>query len=130
MMKRLTCTLAALALVMSAYIPAQAEFKGTLKRDQPWMLEINNASYDNATATVYYLGRDLEVAELVTVPSGGTVQTNITKPGRGVRRVIVEVDEAVNGEGTMRIVQGANAFSSNFTISREGDTCRWVFDVE
>jgi hypothetical protein len=34
-MKRLTCTLAALAMVMLTHIPAQADFLGILQRDQP-----------------------------------------------------------------------------------------------
>ena len=72
MMKRLTCTLAALALVMAISIPASAEFKGTLQRNQPWMLEIASGSTDTIITKVYYLGRDIEVVEIVTVPAGAT----------------------------------------------------------
>lgn len=137
-MKRLTCTLAALALVMTISIPGRAEFTGKLQRDQPWMLEITSGSFDNITATVCYLGRNLEVIELVTVQPGATVQTNIARPGRGVRRVVVDVDLPFDDESissnpataTIRMVQGAASFIDDITSSRPGDTLRFVFNVE
>jgi len=129
-MKRLTCTLAALAMVMSAYIPAQAEFKGTLQRDQDWFIEINSQSFDAIAVTVYYLGRNLEVVEIMTVPAVVTIQRNIPKPGRGVKRVVVEVDPPLNGRCTIRIVQGAETFLADFRSTHDGDSFRWVFDVE
>ena len=136
-MKRLTCTLATLALVMATSIPARAEFKGTFQRDVPWMLEITSASFDNITATVCYLGRNLEVIELVTVQPGTTVQVNIPKPGRGVRRVVVDVDlpfpesltEPPVSFARIRMVQGGLSFIDVITSSGPGDTHRFVFNV-
>jgi len=132
-MTRLTYILAALAMVMMTTIPAQAEFKGTLQRDQDWLLEINNESPDSTTATVYYLGKNLEVIEILTVSAAETIQQTIPKPGRGVRRAIVEVDPTFNpnlqNHFTFRVVQGVNSFLSDCTSTREGDTFRFVFDV-
>ena len=135
MMKRLTCTLAALALVMGISIPASAEFKGRFVRDLPWMLEITNTSSDDMAATIYYLGRDLEVVEIVTVPAGTTVQRNIPKPGRGVRRVVVDVDlpfpeSLINPPtATVRMVQAGLSFLDDIMSSQAGDSFRFVFDV-
>ncbi len=129
-MKRLTCTLAALALVMAISIPASAEFKGTLQRNQPWLLEIVSGSVDPISATVYYLGRDVEVVEIVTVPAGEVFHRNIPKPGRGVRRVVVDVDPVFQGTFAIRVNQGAGVFGTGFESFREGDTFRWVFDVD
>jgi len=132
-MTRLTYILAALAMVMMTTIPAQAEFKGTLQRDQDWLLEINNESPDSTTATVYYLGKNLEVIEILTVSAAETIQQTIPKPGRGVRRAIVEVDPTFNPSGNygaiVRVVQGAPNFTSRCISTREGDTFRLVFDV-
>src|SRR5205814_9061330 len=129
---RLTYRGAALVMVMMTTIPAQAEFKGTLQRDQDWLLEINNGSLDTTTATVYYLGKNLEVVEILTVSAAETIQQTIPKPGRGVRRASVDVDPTFNpnlqNHFTFRVVQGVNAFLSNCTSTREGDTFRFVFD--
>jgi hypothetical protein len=130
MMKRLTCTLAALALVMVTSIPAPAEFKGTLQRDQSWFLEINSQSVDTTIATVYYLGRDLEVIEIVKVPAATTVQQTIPKPAKGVRYAIVEVDLPVNGQAGVRVIQVATNFDEHITWSHPGDSFRFVFDFE
>ena len=53
-MKRLTCTLAALAMVMWTHISAKAEFKGKLQGGQPWLFEISSGPPDAMAVTVYY----------------------------------------------------------------------------
>jgi hypothetical protein len=126
-MKKLMCALAVLMLTCS---PAQALFMGTLQREA-WMLEIASASPDTTAATVYYLGNGLQVVEIMSVPAGGTVQQVFAKPGKNVRRIIIEVDPSTNGalfgQATARIVQGADQFID--VISALHDA-RLVFDVE
>ena len=107
-MKRLICALAVLVL---AYNPAQAEFKGTLQRNQAWLLEIASASTGVTAVTVYYLERRFDVIETVSVPPALTVQRTFSI-GRGVTRIIVEVDPIFGGQVNLRIVQGADQFIS------------------
>jgi len=106
-MKTLMCALAVLLLTCST---AQALFMGTLQREA-WMLEIASASPDTTAVTVYYLGNGLQVMEIISVPAGDTVQQVFAKPGKNVRRIIIEVDPSPNGAATVRIVQGADQFN-------------------
>ena len=124
-MKRLICALAVLVL---AYNPAQAEFKGTLQRNQAWLLEVASASTGDTAVTVYYLERRFDVIETVSVPPALTVQRTFSI-GRGVTRIIVEVDPILFGQVTVRVVQGADQFISTVASTRGGDSFRLVFDV-
>jgi hypothetical protein len=117
-MKRLTCTLAALAMVMLRNIPAQAQslkFLGTLQRDQPWTLEINNG--DNSAAagvTIFYLGKTLDF-DIFTVPAADGVTLDISKMPRGTTRVIIEVSapsEFCPCSVPVRIIQGGTALAN------------------
>jgi hypothetical protein len=127
-MKRLTCILAALALLMLTYIPAQAEFKGTLQRDQTWVLEVASSCSETTAVTVLSLGRNLKVELIESVQPAATVQWEFPQTGRDVGRIIIEVDPGHNGalncQATVRIVQGSTMFS---TVC-DGD-CRMVLDV-
>jgi hypothetical protein len=98
-MKRMFCTLAALAMLIWTAPPARAEFKGELLREMDWLIHFDNSSTSGSTAmTVYYLGsRGVMDLNIFTVPgnsddSQGRVEYAFSKPGRGVRRIIVEVD--------------------------------------
>jgi hypothetical protein len=126
-MKKLMCALAVLMLTCSQ---AQALFMGTLQRED-WTLEIASSSPDGTTAvTVYYLGNGLQVIEIMSVPAGDTVQQVVAKPGKNVRRIIIEVDPPNNGVlfgATARIVQGADQFIDIISELRDA---RLVFDVE
>lgn len=97
-MKRLICTLAGLATLIWTCPPAQAEFKGTLPRDLDLILNVDNSSSSGQTGvTVIYLGRGrIDDIEMRTVASGGRVQFVFSRPERGVRRIIVEVDPPLN----------------------------------
>ncbi len=121
--------LLALAVLVLAYNPAQAEFMGTLQRDQAWLLEIASASTGDTAVTVYSLDRRFDVIETVSVPPAVTVQQTISRPGRGVTRIIVEVDPILGGQVTVRVAQGAEQFISTMASSRGGESFRLVFDV-
>jgi hypothetical protein len=120
--------LLALAVLVLAYNPAQAEFKGTLQRDQAWFVEIASSSTGDTAVTVYYLDRRFNVIETVLVPSAATVGRTFSIE-RGVTRIIVEVDPILDGQVTVRVVQGAEQFNSIVASSRGGDSFRLVFDV-
>ena len=107
-MKRLTCALATLAMVMCTYVPARAEFIGSLPRDQDWTIEITNATNSTTAETVYYVDkRGLDVIETLTVIGTDPVQKTLPKPGNGVRRIIIQVDLSGGTQTTIRINQGA-----------------------
>jgi hypothetical protein len=80
-MKRLTCILAALALVMLTYIPAQDEFKGTLQRDQTWASgpKTQNKSVDTFSLRVF---GEITASLEVTFSPGRNI-------GSGLRRASV-----------------------------------------
>jgi hypothetical protein len=125
-MKKLMYALAVLILTCS---PAQALFMGTLQRET-WTLEIASASPDATAVTVYYLGNGVQVVEIMSGPAGVTVQQVFAKPGKTVRRIIIEVDPTTSGVlfgATVRIVQGADQFIDVISDLRDA---RLVFDVE
>ena len=107
-MKRLTCTLATLALVMCTYIPAQAEWIGRLPRDQEFTIEIINAMASTTAVTIYYVDRrGLDVIATMTVIGTSPTQETLPKPGQGARRVIIQVDPTPGYQTQLRINQGA-----------------------
>lgn len=85
-MKRFTCALATLAVVMCTYVPTRAEYLGTLSLDQDWTIEITNATLAPSSVTVYYLDkRGLDVIGTMTVQGTNAVSQTFPKPGRNVR---------------------------------------------
>lgn len=131
-MKILTCTLAALAMVMSTYIPARAEFFGTFQSNQPWILQLANASNrGEIAATVSYLaGKKLEFEALPLVPAATTSTFEMKPIPKNVTRIIIEVDLPANNlvadEGFIDVTQGAHEFGS-LMDSRSGN--RFVLEV-
>lgn len=99
-MKRFICSLAALAMLTWTCPPAQAEFKGDLRRDIDWVLIVDNSASAGPTAvTVHYLigkSGEKEISrdeiEIALVAANARTQLIFSKPGRGVRRIIIEVD--------------------------------------
>jgi len=67
-MKRLICTIAAFAMLIWTGPPAQAEYKGELRRDIEWFLNVDNSAAAGITAvTVHYLiGKSGERRSVVT----------------------------------------------------------------
>jgi hypothetical protein len=131
MMKRMICTLAALATLIWMCPPAQAEYKGQL-RNLAWELAVDNSSTTGGTAvTVHYLSnrRDedeisREEIEIRLVPGSARVRLFFAKPGRAVRRIIIEVDPPT-GETIIPVEINQNS-SIVETIQGYG---RLVFDV-
>ena len=122
--KVLACTLATFAMVMCTYIPAQAEFKGTLQGVLPWALEIDNSANTEPTAvTIFYFGRNLDFV-IHTVPAGGSDSLTDLKIPKGTRRIIIEVNPGNGFFAPIRVIQGGSAFASPVL----GDV-RLVFDV-
>jgi hypothetical protein len=107
-MKRLTCALATLALVMCTYIPARAEWIGRLPRDQEFTIEITNAVASTTAVTIYYVDRrGLDVIATMTVIGTNPTQETLPKPGQGVRRVNIQVDPTPGHQVQLRLNQGA-----------------------
>ena len=124
MIKRMIYTLAALAMLTWTCPPAQAEYKGSLQRDSDWTLNVGNGGTGGITAvTVFYLGRSDE-SEFRTVPVAGRVSLAFLKPGRGVSRIIVEVNPPRGQSVPVELVQ-----DQSYTWMSEGDS-RVVFNVE
>ncbi len=91
-MKRL---LYALAVLVLASTPVQAEFKGTLQREQAWLLEVASASPETTAMFAGFVDRLGNVEGQVIQVSEPVQEILFPKPGRGVTRIIVEVDLAV-----------------------------------
>ena len=126
MLKKLTCALAALGMLICIPPPAQADFKGMLQRDQDGVLSVDNSSTTGATAiTVYYLSSRREDIEIFRAPGGARIQFPFAAPGRGVGRVIIEVSPPINQTIPVELLQnGISVFHTSV-----GDS-RLVFDVE
>lgn len=115
MMKRMICTLAVLAMLTWTCPPAWAEYKGELRRDIDWQLNVDNTPNPGKTAvTVHYLiGRigEKEISrdeiEIALVDAGARTQLIFSKPGRGVRRIIIEVDQPIPITIDVEITQSA-----------------------
>ena len=135
-MKRIICTLAALALLIWAGPPARAEYRGELRRDIAWQVQVDNSASAGRTAvTVHYLigrsgekeiGRD-EI-EIGLVEANARTQLIFSKPGRGVRRIIIEVDAPLNVVIDVEITQDGPPFPRSFPqrFERPGSL---VFDI-
>lgn len=91
-MKRLTCLLATLAMVICSYVPARAMPLGTLPKDQDWSVEVTSQTPGDTTLTVFYVGHNLDVIEVMTVPGEAIAEQSFPKPGARVKRIIIEVD--------------------------------------
>ena len=129
MIKKLTCTLAAFAMLIWICPPAQAEYRGILKRDQGWLLNVDNSASAGKTAiTVHFYGKRFEDIEFRTVGAGpeeGRVQLVFPKPGKDVTRIVIEVDPpSQHSEVRIEVNQNESIFA---TIIGYG---RMVFEVE
>jgi hypothetical protein len=112
------CTI---ALLISTCPTARADHHGELRRDLAWTLNVDNSLAGAETSvTVHYLiSRNDEIRisseeiEIFTIPSGspdpnaGRVQLLFPKPGRGVRRIIIDVDPPINTSITVNVSQAA-----------------------
>ena len=119
--KRLTCLLAALTMLMWTYIPAQAEYFGTLPNDQDWTMQVTNSANAPCAVRVYYVGRALDVIDVLTVPSTITILNTLPSPGKRVKSIVIEVDPAPAGRATISVNGGVG-------INIDGPG-RIVFDV-
>ena len=134
-MKRTICAFTALAVLMWTCPPVQADYRGELRRDIDWQFNVDNSAVAGKTAvTVHYLiGRSGEKEitrddiEIGLVAAGARTQLIFSKPGRGVRRIIIEVHPPMNGTIDVEVSQGP-PFASSFParIEMPGSL---VFDV-
>jgi hypothetical protein len=106
--KRLACATAALAMLMTC-TPAQADWKGTLQRDLPYQILVDNTNQqpgEAASGTVYYLSdRKVISVEIFTIPGGEGVGPVFTIP-KGTLRIIIEVDATFGDTTPITVTQG------------------------
>jgi len=115
-MKRMICTFAGLAMLIWMCPPAQAESRGQLLRNLDWELTVDNSSTTGGTAvTVEYLSSkgdesviSRESIEIRLVPGSERVRLFFSKPGRGVKRIIVEVDAPAGATIPVDIIQNGS----------------------
>ncbi len=124
-MKRLIATFAcAVAVLIWTCAPAQAEFRGVLRSDQDWVINVDNAATGGITGiTVYFLGKKPQDFEF-TVPIGGRVQYPFEKVGKDVTRIIIEVDSPQGATLTVEVSQNNSVVTNCFGY------CHLVFNVE
>ena len=136
MIKRMVCTLAALAMLIWICPPAQAEFRGQLLRDIDWILNFDNSAAAGPTAvTVHYLigkSGEKEISrdeiEIASVDATARTQLIFSTPGRGVRRMIIEVEPPRGATIDVEVTQSAPFQNSSFPQRFEGPGSM-VFDV-
>ena len=115
------CALAALIWICAS---VQAEYKGELPRDHDITINFDNSAVSGKTAiTVFYLGNRPDEIEF-TAPAGARVSYVAPKPGKGVTRVIVQVDPPTNGAPSIEVASNAS-----FVHNCLGHTVL-VFDVD
>jgi hypothetical protein len=115
MMKRMICTLASFAMLIGTCPPAQAEYLGELRRDIDWVINVDNSLAGGRTSmTVHYLiGRrdekeiNRDEIEIGLVEAGARTPLIFSKPGRAVRRIIIEVDGPLNTPIKVNVSQNA-----------------------
>jgi hypothetical protein len=95
-------------MVMWTFIPARAEYIGTLSRDLDWTLEITNSSNDKCVVTIYYVDRKgVELVEALTLPAAAQAVETLPKPGKDVKYVFIDVHPSLGGRATVSINQSA-----------------------
>ena len=136
MIKGTICTLAVLAMLIWICPPARAEFKGELRRDIEWILIVDNSAAAGPTAvTIHYLiGKSGEKKisrdeiEIAAVDANARTQLFFSTPGRGVRRMIIEVEPPPGATIDVEVTQSAPFQNSSFPQRFEGPGSM-VFDV-
>jgi hypothetical protein len=134
-MKRIICAFAALAMLILTCPLARADYLGELRRDIDWQLNVDNSSSPGKTAvTVHYLiGRsgEKEISrdeiEIGSVEAGARTQLIFSNPGRGVRRIIIELQQGQNLTIDVEVTQGGSfprSFPHRFEVPGN-----LVFDV-
>lgn len=104
--------------------PARAEYKGELRRDIEWFLNVDNSAAAGITAvTVHYLiGKSGEKEmsrdeiEIAVVTANARTQLTFSKPGRGVRRIIIEVDPPPGGTIDVEIATQNTSFPHHVEV--------------
>ena len=113
---RVACAIAALAMLMLTRTPAQADFEGTLQRDLPYQILIDNTANlfdETASGTVYYLSdRKVLGVEIFTCPGAVGVGPVFTIP-KGTLRIIIEVDASFGNITPITVNQGEGTSFQN-----------------
>ena len=120
-MKRLMCLIAVLGATLWIESPAQAEFLGTLLRDEGWVLNVDNGSVtgDPGTAvTLHFVRNNREVVIVRTVAPGQRVQFSFPAPLTSDVRIAIDVDSNPGAELSIEVVQGDRAFQLTIPGSR------------
>ena len=129
-MKRFSCVLVAIGVLMMNSNPTFAKFGGTLRSDMPWQVEISpetNSVKFAATITFVDSRGRLDTDLFTTQPGETLVPYNGNIP-RGARRIIIELDFALTGTSAamVKVLQGG----SLITVNADNETSRIVFDVD
>jgi len=110
--RRLACTIAALAMLIWTCTPAQAEFLGTLQRNQTWLLSVDNSNNAEAAAvTIFYLGKTLSF-NVVSIAAVTLLNLPDLQIPRFTDRIIIELDPAFGMSTYVLITQGGTAFTN------------------
>lgn len=120
-MKRLMCLIAVLGATLWIESPAQAEFLGTLLRDEGWVLNVDNGTVtgEPGTAiTLHFVRGKREVVIVRTVPPGQRVQFSFPAPLASDVRIAIDVDSSPGSELSIEVVQGDRAFQLTIPGSR------------
>ena len=130
-LKRLSCAIATVAVLMMQPNPALARFAGTLRSDLPWTVDITpevGGLVATAVTVTFVNARGRQDTDLFTIPNGEPVFVPYTeaKIPRGTRRIIIELDFSQSSFAQLRVGQRANVITLD---SGDGVATRFVFDL-
>jgi len=131
-MKRQIATFAcALAVLVSTCAPVRAEFAGSLKKNQPWVLTVSVASTSTSASVsviyVYSNGAQEVVDHFSLRQPDGSLRVSYPKFPRSTRHIIIKVNPNQHGSAKVKVEQGA---ATNFETLGDGDYFEVAWDIE
>ena len=124
---RFACALVALAMLIWPCAPVRAEYFGTLRQDQDWVINADNSSSNGpSTISVSFLNKKNNISDdfEFTLPGGGRAQFPFEKVGRDVKRIIIYGDPPKGGTVIIEVAQ------NNSNVETCAGDCRLVLNVE
>lgn len=108
--KRFSCAMAALAILLVQSNSALAKLGGTVHSDEPWTLVINSGVH-TAVSVTFVGNKGKQDIDLFDLPPGQNYAYSQTRIPRGTRRIIIDLDyEGSAAPGFLTIQQGTTLF--------------------
>ena len=121
--KRLTCAIAALTALLMQPHAALAVYKGTMRGDLPLTFEVQpaNANTNSTDVTITFIdtrGRP-DVETLTFEVGAGEANIHSVSMPRGIRRIVIQVDNPPGEACRFRMAQGVNSSGNPISVIEE-----------